>query len=148
MVRQDPAISSRRLFLEMHPWWGPKGLGDAYFAEKRNKPSSPDRMIAYQLALLFAGRSRKADHDPETRKIQEAHMAGIRSMAAAGTLIAAGPFTDDGKLRGVFVFRLASLDEAKALTAQDAAVKARRLVMDIHPVAGGRRCLSGVEVGR
>jgi uncharacterized protein YciI len=47
-------------------------------------------------------------------------------------LVAAGPFGDDGQLRGIFVFRVASLDEAKALTASDPAVQAGRLAMDIH----------------
>jgi uncharacterized protein YciI len=48
-------------------------------------------------------------------------------------LIAAGPFGDNGRLRGIFVFRVDSLEEAKNLTAGDPAVQAGRLAMDIHP---------------
>ena len=47
-------------------------------------------------------------------------------------LIAAGPFGDDGRLRGIFVFRVGSLEEAKALTASDPAVQAGRLAMELH----------------
>ena len=48
-------------------------------------------------------------------------------------LVVAGPFGDNGNLRGVFVFRVATLDEAKQLSATDPAVQAGRLVVDLHP---------------
>lgn len=48
-------------------------------------------------------------------------------------LVVAGPFGDDGTLRGIFVFRVASLDEAKTLAETDPAVKAGRLAIDMHP---------------
>jgi uncharacterized protein YciI len=48
-------------------------------------------------------------------------------------LVVAGPFGDDGNLRGIFVFKVASLDEAKALAETDPAVIAGRLAIDMHP---------------
>ncbi len=60
-------------------------------------------------------------------------MANIRKMAEAGKLLVAGPFTDDGDLRGLFVFRTATLEEAKAMAEQDPAVKAGRLRLEWHP---------------
>ena len=60
-------------------------------------------------------------------------MANIRKMAETGKLILAGPFTDDGDLRGLFVFRTGTLEEAKALAEQDPAVKAGRLRLEWHP---------------
>ena len=45
----------------------------------------------------------------------------------------AGPFTDDGDLRGLFVFRTGTLEEAKAMAEQDPAVKAGRLRLEWHP---------------
>jgi uncharacterized protein YciI len=60
-------------------------------------------------------------------------MANIRAMWEAKKLIVAGPFGDDGDLRGVFLFQVASLEEAKALAATDPAVKAGRLAVEIHP---------------
>ncbi len=56
-----------------------------------------------------------------TRGIQDGHITNIRKMAATGKLIVAGPFSDNGDLRGVFIFMLKSVDE-------DPAVKAGRLV--------------------
>ncbi len=48
-------------------------------------------------------------------------------------LVAAGPFGDDGMLRGIFVFRVGSLEEAQQLCATDPMVKAKRLAVELHP---------------
>jgi len=48
-------------------------------------------------------------------------------------LLVAGPFGDNGALRGIFVFRVGSLEEAQSLCATDPMVKAGRLVVELHP---------------
>ena len=60
-------------------------------------------------------------------------MANINKMAATGKLVVAGPFTDNGDVRGVFIFHQTTVDEARAMTDQDPAVKAGRLVVELHP---------------
>jgi uncharacterized protein len=69
-------------------------------------------------------------------KIQKGHMAHIMQMAKDKKLVLAGPFMDNGDLRGIFVFNVASVEEAIDLTNQDPAVKSGRLVMEIHPWYG------------
>jgi uncharacterized protein YciI len=54
-------------------------------------------------------------------------------MFEAGDLVIAGPFTDDGDLRGVILFQTKTLEEAQTLAASDPAVKAGRLAVEIHP---------------
>ena len=133
MVKDDPLIGSGRLVLELLPWWGPEKIGERYFANKRANPGAKDDMLEYQLAFLLAGPNRTGGSTPETERIQAGHMAHIRKMADAGQLVAAGPFLEENRLRGIFVFKLASLEEAKAVAAQDPAVQAGRLVLDLHP---------------
>jgi uncharacterized protein YciI len=50
-------------------------------------------------------------------------------MAKAGKLLVAGPLDDqpDPRLRGIEIFRVGSLEEAKRLAADDPAVRAGRL---------------------
>ena len=60
-------------------------------------------------------------------------MANIQRLAEMKKLVVAGPFGDDGRLRGIFVFRVDSLEEARALTLTDPAVQAGRLAMELHP---------------
>lgn len=132
MLQGDPLITSGRLVLELHPWWGPEKIGERYFANKKANPGAKDTMVEYQLAFLAAGPNRKPDSDPGTQKIQEGHMAHIRKMAEAGQLVAAGPFADDGALRGIYVFKLSSLEEARQVAAADPAVQAGRLTLDLH----------------
>ena len=48
----------------------------------------------------------------------------------------AGPFMDQGPYRGMYVFNVTSLEEAKALTETDPAIQAGRLEMELHPWYG------------
>ena len=97
------------------------------------KPAPHMEMTTYYVGLLYRGPNSTSEVTPETRKIQEAHMAHIREMAQSGKLILAGPFSDDGKLRGMFIFRVDTMEEAKALAEEDPAVKAGRLIVELHP---------------
>ena len=90
-------------------------------------------MTTYYVALLYRGPKWTPQETPETRAIQDGHMANIQRLAQEGKLLLAGPFTDNGDLRGIFVFKVGSIEEAQELAAADPAVKAGRLRLDIHP---------------
>ncbi|SRR6266511_1179301 len=90
-------------------------------------------MTTYYVGFLYRGAKWTPEETADTRKIQEGHMANIQKMAAAGKLVIAGPFTDNGDLRGLYVFRVASAEEAKALVESDPAVQAGRLRFELHP---------------
>ena len=120
----DPSVVSGHHLLEMHPWWSEDIFG---------KPTKPMKLTQMFFAFLTRGEKWTPERTPATEEIQKGHMANINRLAEMKKLIAAGPFGDDGRLRGIFVFRVASLEEAKALTATDPAVQAGRLAMEIHP---------------
>jgi uncharacterized protein YciI len=70
---------------------------------------------------------------PATQDLQKRHLANINRLGETGKLVLAGPFSDGGVLRGVFVFSVASLAEARQLAETDPAVIAGRLRIDLHP---------------
>ncbi len=90
-------------------------------------------MTTYYVALLFKGAGSTSGPAPDTEKIHQAHLANIQKMFASGKLVVAGPFQDGGELRGIFIFRVGSLEEARALCATDPAVQAGLLLFDLHP---------------
>jgi uncharacterized protein YciI len=96
----------------------------------QSKPAQ--RMKQYFFVLLRRGPD-YSQSKAEAEKIQEGHMAHIRATAESGQLQIAGPFDDEnGDWRGILIYDVKTFDEAKALCEADPAVKAGRLVCDIH----------------
>lgn len=92
-------------------------------------------MKQYVMAFLKAGPNRDRD-STAAAELQAAHMANISRMAEEGKLVLAGPFLDDGELRGIYVFNVKTIEEAEALTATDPAIQAGSLVMELKPWYG------------
>ena len=125
-VDADPAVKAGLMVPEMHPWWSE----DIF-----QKANSPLKFNTVYFAFLKRGPNRKEgdDKNPEIQELQKAHIANIQRLAAMKKLLVAGPFGDNGDLRGIFVFRVGSLEEAQSLCATDPMVKAGRLVVELHP---------------
>lgn len=92
-------------------------------------------MAQYVMAFLKAGPNRSQD-SLTAANLQKAHLANITRMADEGKLVLAGPFMDDGEVRGIYIFKVKTVEEARALTATDPAIQAGRLVMELHPWYG------------
>ena len=92
-------------------------------------------MKQYVMAFLKAGPNKSLD-SAAAAELQRAHMDNIFRMADEGKLVVAGPFLDGGDLKGVYIFNVKTVEEATALTESDPAVKAGRLVMELHPWYG------------
>lgn len=90
-------------------------------------------MTTYYVGILRKGPKWTAEVTEDTKKIQAGHMANINKMAATGKLVVAGPFADGGDPRGLYIFKADSIDEVKAMDADDPAVQAGRLVVDVRP---------------
>jgi uncharacterized protein YciI len=92
-------------------------------------------MKSYVIAFLKSGPNRPTDQQ-KSAELQAAHLANIKRMAQEGSLIVAGPFLDDGDIRGIYIFNVTTTEEAEVLTATDPAIKAGSLVMELHPWYG------------
>jgi uncharacterized protein YciI len=120
----DPAVKAGHIVAEMHPWWS---------EDIMKKTTTPQKLTTAYLAFLTRGPKWTPQSTPETQEIQKQHLANIQRLADMKKLVVAGPFGDKGTLRGIFVFRVGSLDEARKLSETDPAVQAGRLALDIHP---------------
>ena len=89
-------------------------------------------MKTYYLVFLLKGPNRSQD-STVSAKIQEAHLAHLTKMYNEGKMAIAGPLLDDQDLRGICVYDVKTLEEAKALAESDPAVKAGRLKVEVHP---------------
>lgn len=86
----------------------------------------------FWLMLLMTGPRR--DHDEATAdRIQREHLAHLFELEASGKLRLFGPVRDAGDLRGIGVLTVATLEEAEALMAEDPAVVAGRLRVEVRP---------------
>jgi uncharacterized protein len=93
------------------------------------------------LVLLRKGPSWSAEKTPESKTLMEGHLANIKAMWESRKLAVAGPMGDKGDLRGIYIFKVATIEEARALTDTDPMIKAGRLVAEIHPWWVDKRAL-------
>ncbi len=100
-------------------------------------------MKQYVMAFLYAGPNSDRS-EQESIELQAAHMANISRLSKEGPLILAGPFLDEGDLRGIYIFNVSTVEEARSLTETDPAIKAGSLVMELKPWYGSA-ALMGVN---
>jgi uncharacterized protein YciI len=128
----DPAIVNGIFILELHPWYAAKGIGAGLAAARAAKADSLPPLVRYQFGLLKRGSAWTPERTPEVEKLQQAHLENIGRLAAEGSLVMAGPLMDGGTLRGVFVFQVATLEDARRLAESDPSVRAGRLAIDLY----------------
>ena len=118
---------------------------DAALARKLK--ADQNGMRTYVMAFLKAGPNRDRSRQ-EAAQLQRAHRANIDRLANEGKLVLAGPFADDGPLRGIYIFDVPTVAEAEALTRTDPAIQAGSLAMELHPWYGSAALLTVNEVHR
>lgn len=108
-----------------------KGLVPPGAAAKTEKKAPG--MMTYYMGFLVRGPKWTAEATEESGRIQASHLAHMGKLHEAGKLVVAGPFTDGGQVRGIVVYKVGSIEEARALTEADPAVRAGRLAVEMHP---------------
>lgn len=102
-------------------------------AEEPDAAEAPIEFETYQLVLLKRPADPPEVPPEKAQEIQAAHMGHLGRMAREGHLVAAGPFgdQDDDRLRGLALYRVGSVEEARRLAEQDPAVQAGRLEVEV-----------------
>lgn len=100
-----------------------------YYDEKEQ-----DTILMQQYFIVFLKRGpNREQNEEEANKIQEAHLAHLGKMYELGYADISGPFGDDGDIRGITIYNVPTLQMVDSLANADPAVKAGRLVIEIHP---------------
>jgi len=92
-------------------------------------------MKQYVMAFLKKGPTPSKD-SATAAQLQSAHLKNIQRMADEGKLCIAGPFLENFDIRGIYIFNVATIEEARKLTETDPLIKSGGLIMELHPWYG------------
>ncbi len=118
-----PGIEAGRLELEIYPWWAAKDI--------LQTPKEPEKTVTAYLGLLKRPSGAPSYSSEESERIQAGHLEHLRKMADSGELVIAGPVERGGDLRGILIFRPGNADRLEELVAQDPAIQAGRLKLEL-----------------
>jgi uncharacterized protein YciI len=94
-------------------------------------------MRNYVLCILKTGPKDAEIKGDQRKEIFAGHFANIGRLADEGKLVVAGPFgKNDKNFRGLYIFNVATIEEAEKLVQLDPAVKAGVFVPDLTPWYG------------
>ncbi len=89
-------------------------------------------MQKYFMVFLKKGPNREQD-SITSADIQKAHNTYLEKLHLDGKICIAGPFEDESAVSGIVIFNTPTFKETDSLMQQDPAVKAGRLVVEVHP---------------
>ena len=92
-------------------------------------------MRQYVMVILKTGPSPKPKGE-ERDAMFKGHFANIERLASEGKLVLAGPFDGVDGWRGMFVFAVKDIDEAKQLTATDPVIASGEMIAEYHKYYG------------
>lgn len=92
-------------------------------------------MRKYVMVILKTGPT-PAPPGPQRDAMFKGHFDNMKRLAAQGKLAAAGPFDGVDGWRGMFIYAVAEIDEAKALVATDPVITNGEMVAEFHKYYG------------
>lgn len=111
---------------------------ESKYDEKLAKSLNGDErgMKQYIFCLLKTGSNTTATAE-EKSEFFKGHMANIGRLVKEGKLVVAGPFSkNDRNYRGIYIFNVTTIEEAKALVATDPAIQSNLLEAELTPWYG------------
>lgn len=92
-------------------------------------------MRPYVLVILKTGPARVAA-GPERDEMFKGHFANMKRLAAEGKLVTAGPLDGVDGWRGLFIFAVPEIEDARKLVATDPVVAKGEMVPEFHKYYG------------
>ena len=119
-----------------------------YDAELARKLGANDMGLRnYVLAILKTGPNDATIQGDERSKVFRGHFDNMTRLSNEGKLAVAGPFgKNDKSFRGLFIFAVPTVEEAKQLSETDPAVKAGILVVEYVPWFGSASLMATPEI--
>lgn len=102
-------------------------------------------MRSYVLVVLKTGPS-KMPVGPERDEMFRGHFANMKRLAAEGKLVLAGPFDGVDGWRGLFIFAVRDIDEARQLAATDPVLVNGEMVAEYHKYYGSAALMLVTEL--
>jgi uncharacterized protein YciI len=104
-------------------------------------------MKQYVLVILKTGPNDASIKGKEREEAFAGHMANIGRLAQEKKLAVAGPFgKNDFQYRGLFIFNVTTVEEARQLAETDPAVKAGIFIVDFIPWYGSAALMATDEI--
>ncbi len=120
----------------------------AYDAALASKLGADEHgMRQYVMVILKTGPTPKPK-GPERDEMFKGHFANIQRLADEGKLALAGPFDGVDGWRGMFIFAVKDIDEAKQLTATDPVIASGEMIAEYHKYYGSAALMQVAEVHR
>jgi uncharacterized protein YciI len=89
----------------------------------------PNHMKQYMVVFLVENSNHNPHEDPQMLK---KHLAFIRTQVESGKVVLVGPFTDNGKIAGMFIMDVPTADDAKKLLAAEPMTSAGWVTPEVH----------------
>ncbi len=102
-------------------------------------------MRSYVLVVLKTGPN-KIPPGAERDEMFQGHFANMKRLSEAGKLVLAGPFDGVDGWRGLFVFAVKEIDEAKQLAATDPVLVKGEMIAEYHKYFGSAAIMIIPEV--
>jgi uncharacterized protein YciI len=117
-----------------------------YDAQLASRLGADERgMRPYVMVILKTGPTPKPK-GPERDAMFKGHFANIQRLADAGKLALAGPFDGVDGWRGMFIFAVKDIDEARRLTATDPVIASGEMIGEYHQYYGSAALMQVSEI--
>lgn len=111
-------------------------INSKYDAELAKKVGANEMGMRSYVLVLLKSSGKPVPEGKERDEMFAGHFANMKKHAAAGKLVLAGPLDGVDGMRGLFVFAVDNIDEAKKLTETDPVIVKGEMVAHYHKYYG------------